>query len=88
MMFSKTIGTTPTEIVPQNFNRQNLTLMNVGTETAYISDNEETTIADSFPLAVGMSIAMVLPDDKTMIYRQYFGISATGAAIIKVMQDN
>lgn len=87
MMFSKTIGTSPTEIVPQNFNRENLTLMNVGTESVYISDNIEPTIANSFPCSVGMSITMVLPDDKTLIYRQYFGICATGAGIIKVIID-
>jgi hypothetical protein len=87
MMFSKNIGTTPTEIVPQNFNRENLALMNVGSESVYISDNIEPTVANSFPLAIGMSITMILADDKTMIYRQYFGISATGNGVIKVMVD-
>lgn len=87
MMFSKDIEDEPTEIVPQNFNRENLTMMSVGTETVYISDNQEPTISDSFPLAVGMSITMILPDDKTLIYRQYFGICSTGGGLIKVIID-
>lgn len=87
MMFSKNIGTSPTEIVPQNPNRENLTMMNVGTETVYISDNTEPTVANSFPCAVGMAINMILLDDKTMIYRQYWGIGVTGTGIIKVMVD-
>jgi hypothetical protein len=87
MMFSKNIGTSPTEIIPKNPNRESLSLMNVGTESVYISDNEEPTIANSFPMAIGMSITMILADDRTMIYRQYLGICATGNGIIKVMVD-